>query len=87
MLYGNGGFQGLQQISKLNRCSRQLLSDDGANRLPQAFICGCLAIDSLQCLLRAHAIAIVNSDDLHVLKLFHRVPLLRLFIDKRKDSP
>ena len=25
------------------------------------------------------AIAIVNSDDLHVLKLFHNVPLFRLF--------
>ena len=25
------------------------------------------------------AVAIVNSDDLHVLKLFHNVPLFRLF--------
>lgn len=40
----NSGFQGLQQISKLNGCSHQLLPDDGANRLPQAFVCGCLAI-------------------------------------------
>ena len=40
----NSGFQGLQQISKLNGCSHQLLPDDGANRLPQAFVCGCLAV-------------------------------------------
>lgn len=40
----NGGFQGLQQISKLNRRNCQLLPDDGTNRLPQAFVCGCLAV-------------------------------------------
>ena len=34
----NGGFQGLQQISKLNRGNRQLLPDDGTNRFPQAFV-------------------------------------------------
>ena len=43
----NGGFQGLQQISKLNRRNCQLLPDDGANRLPQAFIHGWLAIISI----------------------------------------
>ena len=31
------------------------------------------------------SIAIVNSDDLHVLKLFHNVPLFRLFGENRKD--
>ena len=36
--------QRLQQIAKLNRGSCQLLLDDGANRLPQAFVCGCLAV-------------------------------------------
>lgn len=36
--------QRLQQITKLNRWSCQLLLDDGANRLPQAFVCGCLAV-------------------------------------------
>ena len=36
--------QRLQQIAKLNRGSCQLLPDDGANRLPQAFVCGCLAV-------------------------------------------
>ena len=40
----NGGFQGLQQISKLNRRNCQLLPDDGTNRFPQAFVCGCLAV-------------------------------------------
>lgn len=40
----NSGFQGLQQISKLNRRNCQLLPDDGADRLPQAFIRGWLAI-------------------------------------------
>ena len=34
----------MQQIAKLNRGSCQLLLDDGANRLPQAFVCGCLAV-------------------------------------------
>ena len=34
----NGGFQRLQQISKLNGRSRQLLPDNGANRLPQVFV-------------------------------------------------
>ena len=34
----NGGFQGLQQISKLNRRNCQLLPDDGTNRFPQAFV-------------------------------------------------
>lgn len=34
----NSGFQGLQQISKLNGRSRQLLPDNGANRLPQVFV-------------------------------------------------
>lgn len=43
----NGGFQGLQQISKLNRRNCQLLPDDGTNRLPQAFIRGWLAIISI----------------------------------------
>ena len=38
MIYGNGGFQRLQQISKLNGRSRQLLPDNGANRLPQVFV-------------------------------------------------
>ena len=33
------------------------------------------------------AVAIVNSDDLHVLKLLHKVPLFRLFVEKRKDRP
>ena len=33
------------------------------------------------------AVAIVNSDDLHVLKLFHKVPLFRLFVENRKDRP
>lgn len=47
MIYGNGGFQRLQQISKLNGRSRQLLPDNGANRLPQAFIHGWLAIISI----------------------------------------
>ena len=36
--------QRFQQITKLNRWSCQLLPDDGANRLPQAFVCGCLAV-------------------------------------------
>ena len=36
-------------------------------------------VDSLQRLLRAHAVAMVDADDLHVLKLFHKVPLVRLF--------
>ena len=36
--------QRLQQIAKLNRGSCQLLLDDGANRLPRAFVCGCLAV-------------------------------------------
>ena len=36
--------QRLQQIAKLNGGSCQLLLDDGANRLPQAFVCGCLAV-------------------------------------------
>ena len=36
--------QRFQQITKLNRWSCQLLLDDGANRLPQAFVCGCLAV-------------------------------------------
>ena len=40
----HSGFQGLQQISKLNGCSHQLLPDDGADRLPQAFIRRGLAI-------------------------------------------
>lgn len=44
MIYGNDGFQRLQQISKLNGRRRQLLPDNGANRLPQAFVCGCLAV-------------------------------------------
>ena len=44
MIYGNGGFQRLQQISKLNGRSRQLLPDNGTNRLPQVFVCGCLAV-------------------------------------------
>ena len=39
--------QRLQQITKLNRWSCQLLLDDGANRLPQAFIHGWLAIISI----------------------------------------
>lgn len=34
----NGGFQGLQQISKLNRRNCQLLPDNGTNRFPQAFV-------------------------------------------------
>ena len=34
----NSGFQGLQQISKLNRRNCQLLPDDGTNRFPQAFV-------------------------------------------------
>ena len=38
MIYGNGGFQRLQQISKLNGRSRQLLPDNGTNRLPQVFV-------------------------------------------------
>ena len=33
------------------------------------------------------AVAIVNSDDLHVLKLFHKVPLFQLFGENRKDRP
>ena len=33
------------------------------------------------------AVAIVNSDDLRVLELFHNVPLFRLFVEKRKDRP
>ena len=33
------------------------------------------------------AVAIVNSDDLHVLQLFHNVPLFRLFVENRKDRP
>ena len=33
------------------------------------------------------AVAIVNSDDLHVLKLFHNVPLFQLFGENRKDRP
>lgn len=33
------------------------------------------------------AVAMVNSDDLHVLKLFHKVPLFRLFVENRKDRP
>ena len=74
-LSGNIGFQGLQQIAKLRTRSCQLLPDDRANRLPQAFICGCLAIDSLQRLLRVHAIADVDPDDLHI----HKVPLFQLF--------
>lgn len=40
----NGGFQGLQQISKLNRRNCQLLPDDGTNCFPQAFIGGRLAV-------------------------------------------
>ena len=44
MIYGNGGFQRLQQISKLNGRSCQFLPDNGANRLPQTFIRGCLAV-------------------------------------------
>lgn len=39
--------QRLQQITKLNRWSCQLLLDDGANRLLQAFIHGWLAIISI----------------------------------------
>ena len=65
----------MQQIAKLRTRSCQLLPDDRANRLPQAFICGCLAIDSLQRLLRVHAIADVDPDDLHI----HKVPLFQLF--------
>ena len=44
MLDGNGGFQGLQQIHKLNGRSRQLLPDDGTNCFPQAFIGERLAV-------------------------------------------
>ena len=44
MLYGNSGFQDLHQIAKLNGRSCQLVPDDGANRLPQALVCGCLAV-------------------------------------------
>ena len=33
------------------------------------------------------AVAIVNSNDLLVLKLFHKVPLFRLFVENRKDRP
>ena len=36
-------------------------------------------VDSLQRLLRAHAVAVVDANDLHVHKLFHKVPLFRLF--------
>ena len=32
-------------------------------------------------------IAMVNLDDLHVLKLFHNVPLFQLFGENRKDRP
>ena len=39
--------QRLQQIAKLNRGSCQFLPDNGANRLPQAFIRGWLAIISI----------------------------------------
>ena len=72
---GRECIQGLQQIAKLNGRSRQLIPDDGANRLPKPFIRGCLAIDSLQRLLQAHAIADVDFDDLHI----HKVPLFQLF--------
>ena len=44
MLFGNGGFQGLQQISKLNGRGRQFFPDDGTNRLSQAFVRGRLDI-------------------------------------------
>ena len=47
MLYGGSGFQCFQQIAKLHRCNRQFLPDDGANRLPQAFIRGWLALISI----------------------------------------
>ena len=33
------------------------------------------------------AVAVVDANDLHVLKMFHKVPLFRLFADKRKDRP
>ena len=33
------------------------------------------------------AVAMVNSDDLHVLKLLHKIPLFRLFVENRKDRP
>lgn len=33
------------------------------------------------------AVAVVDADDLHVLKLFHNVPLFRLFVENRKDRP
>lgn len=33
------------------------------------------------------AVAMVDADDLHVLKLFHKVPLFRLFVENRKDRP
>ena len=33
------------------------------------------------------AVAIVNSDDLLVLKRFHKVPLFQLFGESRKDRP
>ena len=36
-------------------------------------------VDSLQRLLRAHAVAVVDANDLHVHKLFHKVPLFRSF--------
>ena len=70
-----GYVQRLQQITKLSGCCCQLIPDDGANRLPKPFIRGCLAIDSLQRLLQAHAIADVDFDDLHI----HKVPLFQLF--------
>ena len=71
------GTRGLscKKANHLHRCNRQLLPDDGANRLPKPFIRGCLAIDSLQRFLQAHAIADVDFDDLHI----HKVPLCQLF--------
>ena len=33
------------------------------------------------------AVAVVDADDLHVLKLFHKVPLFQLFGENRKDRP
>ena len=75
-----GYVQRLQQITKLSGCCCQLIPDDGANRLPKPFIRGCLAIDSLQRLLQAHAIADVDFDDLHI----HKVPLFQLWTAYRK---
>lgn len=33
------------------------------------------------------AVAMVDADDLHVLKLFHNVPLFQFFCENRKDRP